>query len=148
MKKAVKNFGMILGTSLAVTMVGVMVESFKEKRTKYKVKAEDKRSSKAFFEFLKWNGLERKEFTHIRDAGYTPIYTYKSEVFQPQKARIPKGYVLHKMKHSSGCANYAYGLEWQKNSMFPVYRILFYLDDEKEWQNDDCGYDEEIEEEF
>lgn len=147
MKKAVKNFGMILGMSIAITTAGAMMDSFRERRERQKVKAEDERSSRAFLEFLKWNELEREDFTYLTDTGYTPIYTYNAEKFQPEKARIPKGYVLLKLKHSSCTVNYAYGLEWQKNETFPTHRILFYLDNEKEWENDDWEYDEDLEKE-
>lgn len=144
MNKAVKNFGMILGMSIAVTTVGVMVDSLKERRKKAEIRAEDECSSKAFWEFLKWNGLEREDFTHLTDSGYTAIYGYHAENFQPEKAHIPKGYVLLKIKHSSGIVNYAYGLEWQKNAMFPEHHILFYLEDKAEWNKDE-EYEEDLE---
>ena len=152
MKKAVKSYGMILGMSIAITAVGAMVDSFRERRERQKVKAEDERSSRAFLEFLKWNELEQEDFTHLTDSGYTSIYGYSAENFQPEKARVPKGYVLLKLKHSSGVVNYAYGLEWQKNAMFPEHRILFYLEDEAEWNKDeeyeeDLRYEEEFEQE-
>lgn len=60
------------------------------------------------------------------------------ESFDPEKARIPKGYVLHKLMHSSGAVNYAYGLELGSEDVFPDYRVLFYLDKRttKDWDID------------
>lgn len=138
MKKTVKNYGMILGMSIALTTVGVVVDAFRERRKRQRIEAEDERSGMAFLEFLRWNGLDQKDITYVTDSGYTPIYAYCGESFDPEKARIPKGYVLHKLMHSSGAVNYAYGLELGSEDVFPDYRVLFYLDKRttKDWDID------------
>lgn len=127
----------ILRMGLMAVAAGVVWDFCKEKeRQKQQSEAQKERSDKAFLEFLAYNKLERKDIVYVKDSKYPPVYTYNAEKFQPQKAQIPQGYVLHEWSSTL----YAYGPKSLEVLQPLSDSILFWLEDEKEryeWNDKD-----------
>lgn len=124
----VKNFLKAICLFLDGVGIVIAIKNLHRLWERKAVETETKRSREALNEFLDLNNLyEGFHIFYENDSGYTPIYLYNKKTFNPKKALIPKGYVLHKLKHTSGAVNYAYGPEPTGKSLFPNYPVLFYM---------------------
>ncbi len=72
--------------------VGAVIATKKYLRLKKQkvIDADLKKSAEALEQFLDLNDFSEKDFAHIRDSGYTPIYLYDKKNLQAKKGTYPQ----------------------------------------------------------
>ncbi len=116
--------GVTLG--VAVEALWKLTKKISEKRA---IAKEEKEANEALWRLAYCNSLGFENFIYQSESGVVPIYTYEGFEIN-EYLRIPEGYVMMKMYHSSGETSYALCRELKEGSIFADYHALIFLTDE------------------